>query len=84
MFNFKKTQTVSDRVSQVTQATIEVRGEAWLLSLGHGPCNDFAQLVTNTVSQESGFEHIRFETVARYIRARKAKLRALQAIAAIK
>lgn len=78
MFNFSKTQSVSKRVHEVVKSHIDTRGEAWLLSLGYQDCNDYAELVRTTVSQCSGFEHIRFETVARYIRQTKSSIKARQ------
>ncbi len=75
MFQFKKTDFVSTRVKTIINSHVESRGTIWLLSLGYQECNDYAELVRTTVSQCSGFEHIRFETVARYIRATKNALR---------
>jgi hypothetical protein len=79
MFKFSKTQYVSTRVNEIVKSHVETRGENWLLALGYQECNDYAELVRTTVSQCSGFEHIRFETVARYVRQYKARLRKKQA-----
>jgi hypothetical protein len=79
MFKFSKTQTVSYRVNEVVKSHVETRGEAWLLALGYQDCNDYAEMVRSIVSQSSGFEHVRFETVARNIRSIKSRIKAKQA-----
>lgn len=76
MFNFSKTASVASRVATVVNAHVEQRGDAWILGLGYQECNDYAALVVATVSAASQFEHIRFETVARYIRTTKNRIRA--------
>lgn len=75
MFEFKSTQSVAERVNKILDSHIEIKGESWLLKLGYADCNDYAEQVRQIVSFSSNNEHIRFETVARYIRQRKAALR---------
>lgn len=77
MYQFKKTQSVSFRVNEVIKSHIETRGENWLVSLGYGPSNDYAQSVVSLIMGLSG-DYVRFETVARYIRDHKARIRAKQ------
>lgn len=81
MYQFKSADSVSKRVNAVIKSTIETRGESWLLGLGYMECNDFAQLVVDQVSYTSGYkEHIRFETVARYVRQHKSAIRTRNAL----
>jgi len=74
MFQFSKSQTIKSRVESVLNSHLEVKSSAWLLSMGYQTCNDYAEQVRQIVSSSSGFEHVRFETVARCIRAFKVKL----------
>lgn len=77
MKQFSKTATISSRVLSVIKSDVEARSEAWLCGLGYADCNDYAQSVVNRVAYtQSGLEHIRFETVARYVRSEKSKIRA--------
>lgn len=78
MFQFEKKDSMAEKVNKVIQSHVETRGEKWLVSLGYGPSNDFAQSVTNLIMGLTG-EYVRFETVARYIRQHKARIRAKQA-----
>ena len=78
MFKFSKSNTVISRVYAVVKQDVETRGANWLLSLGYQECNDYAAIVRNTVSQCSGFEHIRSETVGVYIRKYKRSLKLQQ------
>lgn len=75
MFEFKSSQTIAERVNKILDSHIEIKGAEWLLRLGYADCNDYAEQVRQTVSFSSNNEHVRFETVARYIRQRKAALR---------
>lgn len=77
MQQFKKNQTIASRVQAIINSDVESRSETWLISLGYADCNDYAQSVVNRVScTDTGLEHIRFETVARYVRTTKSKIRA--------
>ena len=76
---FKSTDSVAKRVNTVIQSTIEIRGENWLVSLGYAECNDFAEAVRRQVSYTgTHLNECRFETVARYVRQHKARIRAKQ------
>jgi hypothetical protein len=77
MKQFSKVTTISSRVLSIIKSDVESRSEAWLVGLGYADCNDYAQSVVNRVAYtQSGIEHIRFETVARYVRTEKSKIRA--------
>ena len=77
MKQFSATQTISSRVLNIIKSDIESRSEAWLIGLGYADCNDYAQTVVNRASFcNSGIQHVRFETVARYVRTEKSKIRA--------
>jgi hypothetical protein len=77
MKQFSKTASISSRVLSVIQSDVAARSEAWICGLGYADCNDYAQSVLNRVAYTaSGFEHIRFETVTRYVRIEKSKIRA--------
>lgn len=78
MYQFKKTQSVAFRVNEVIKSHIETRGENWLLGLGYMECNDYAQSVVSLIGALSG-DYVRFETVARYIRQHKSRIRVKQA-----
>lgn len=71
MYQFKSSDSVAYKVRTVIKSHIESRGSAWLLNLGYGECNDYA---TNVAAMLQ----CRFETVTRYIRAEKARLRKAQ------
>lgn len=77
MFNLKSTDSVSRQVSKVVKSHIEANGEAWLITLGYGPSNDYAQSVVSLIMGLTG-SYVRFETVARYIRNQKAAIRSRQ------
>lgn len=79
MYQFKKSSSIASRVNEVIKSHIETRGESWLLGLGYGPSNDYAQSVVSLIMGLSG-EYVRFETVARYIRQHKARIRTKQAL----
>ena len=68
---------ISSKVYTIVNSHIETNGAGWLLSLGYGPCNDYADTVAQQVTRETGY-YIRFETVARNIRIIKARLKANQ------
>lgn len=73
---FNKYNTIASRVKSVLKTDIEAKGKAWLAGLGYAESNDYAQSVVFRVSViNGGVEHIRFETVARYIRDEKASIR---------
>lgn len=77
MDTFSKTSTIAHRVNTIIKADIERRSKGWLIGLGYQDCNDYAQTVVNRASFcINGFEHVRFETVARYIRSHKKAIRA--------
>lgn len=77
MKQFSKTSSLSSRVLSIIKSDVESRSEAWIVGLGYADCNDYAQSVVNRVAYtQSGFEHIRFESVARYVRTEKSKIRA--------
>ena len=78
MFTFKSTTTIKSRIESVVRSHVEIRGEAWLLQMGYETCNDYAAQVTELVKFASNNEHIRFETVARCIRAYKVRIKAAQ------
>lgn len=75
---FKSTDSISKRVNSVIKTDIELRGETWLVNLTYGECNDYAQKVVYQCEMLFSLsrEHVRFETVARYIRQHKARIRA--------
>lgn len=75
MFQIKSTDSISSLVNGVIKSHIDTKGEAWLLGLGYGPCNDYADSIARELTQTTGY-YVRFETVARYIRANKAAIRA--------
>lgn len=74
-FKFTKSTSIATRVAKIVKADIDNRGETWLLNLGYAECNDYAELVKFQVSQASGNEYVRFETIARNIRSIKASIR---------
>lgn len=74
-FGFKGTDKLSFRVNTIVTSHIEAKGEAWLAAMGYAESNDYALSVTQLVSFASHNEHIRFETVARYIRQQKSAIR---------
>jgi len=78
MYNIKSTQSVATQVKNVLKAHLETNGENWLITLGYGPSNDYAQSVVSLIMGLTG-TYVRFETVARYIRIEKARIRAKQA-----
>lgn len=79
MFQATKGTTTATRVNSIIDSDVESRGAGWLLGLGAGACNDYAQSVVDRASYTpTGFDPVRFETVSRYIRAHKAKLKAAQ------
>jgi hypothetical protein len=74
---FSKTSSLKSRVLTIIKADIESRSEAWIVGLGYADCNDYSQSVLNRVAYtQSGLEHIRFESVARYVRIEKSAIRA--------
>lgn len=79
MFQFKPSDSLAKKVNKVIVSHIETRGEKWFVSLGYGASNDFAESITNLIMGLTG-EYTRFETVARYIRVHKARIRAKQAL----
>lgn len=79
MYQFNKSDSVAKRVNEVIKSHIETRGETWLVSLGYAECNDYAQSVVSLIMGLSG-DYVRFETVARYIRQHKARIRTKQAL----
>lgn len=68
-------QSISTQVTKAVQQHVDTNGSQWLLGLGYMECNDFAESIRSYVSASNGGSYIRFETVARNIRAYKAKLR---------
>ena len=81
MYNIKSTQTVGQQVRTILAAHISANGENWLVSLGYGPSNDYAQSVCSLIMGLTG-TYVRFETVARYIRTKKSHIRLSQEFAA--
>lgn len=77
MKQFSTTSSIASRVLSIIKSDIESRSEAWLVGLGYADCNDYAQTVVNRASFCNGtMQHVRFETVARYVRTEKSKIRA--------
>lgn len=77
MLQFSKNNTIASRVQSIIKSDIEARSEEWLVGLGYADCNDYAQTVVGRASYTpNGIEHVRFETVARYVRTSKASIRA--------
>ena len=68
---FKKKGTIKTQVETVVKSHTDIRGEAWLLQLGFGECNDYAASVASVLQE-------RQSTVERYIREYKEILRAKQ------
>jgi len=79
MYNIKASDSVAKQVTTVLKAHLETNGDKWLISLGYGPSNDYAQSVVSLIMGLTG-TYVRFETVARYIRTEKARIRAKLAI----
>ena len=77
MFNLNKNNSIGSQVRSVLKSHIETKGENWLISLGYGPSNDYAQSVVGLIMSLTG-TYVRFETVARYIRTEKALIKAKQ------
>lgn len=69
---FNKSKSLSQQVKAVVKSHVEVNGATWLLTLGYGPSNDYAQYVADLLK-------CRFETAARYIRIEKNRVRNEQA-----
>lgn len=78
MFQIKASDSVAKQVNTILKSHIETKGENWLVSLGYGPSNDYAQSVVSLIMGLTGC-YVRFETVARYVRTEKARIRAKQA-----
>lgn len=79
MTKFSKIAPISSRVYGIVKTDVESKGASWLLTLGAGDCNDYAETVRVRASlATNGIDHVRFETVARYIRQYKVKLAAQQ------
>lgn len=77
MKQFSSSSTIASQVLNIIKSDIESRSEAWLVGLGYADCNDYAQTVVNRASVCNGsIQHVRFETVARYVRTEKSKIRA--------
>lgn len=74
MLTIKSNQSVRFQVSSVLKAHLETNGDQWLISLGYGPSNDYAQSVVSLIMGLTG-TYVRFESVARYIRTEKARIR---------
>ena len=81
MYNLSNKQSIATQVKQVIKSHIETKGESWLVSLGYGPSNDYAQSVVGLIQSLTG-TYVRFETVARYVRTEKARIRAKQRLEA--
>lgn len=75
MLQLKASQSIAGQVNTIIKSHIEAKGEAWLVSLGYGPSNDYAQSVVSLIMGLTG-QYVRFETVARYIRQHKARINA--------
>lgn len=83
MKQFSKASSIASRVNSIIKSDIESRGETWLVCLGYADCNDYAQSVVDRASYiGTTKEHVRFETVARYVRTTKAQIRAKLDLAA--
>lgn len=61
---------ISDEVKAYLNSQVEISGNSWLLNMGYAECNDYAETVRQLLSDKSG-QYLRFETVARYVRAFK-------------
>jgi hypothetical protein len=79
MYNIKASQSIATQVSTIIKSHVETKGENWLVSLGYGPSNDYAQSVVGLIMSLTGC-YVRFETVARNIRTEKARIRAKLAL----
>lgn len=74
---FNKNDTIQSRVLSIIATDVASRGESWIASLGYAASNDYAQSVVYRVAvTTNGVQHIRFETVARYVRTEKAQIKA--------
>ena len=82
MIQLKRTTAIVSQVETIVKSHIETKGENWLLTLGYGPSNDYAQSVVSLIMGLTG-NYVRFETVARNIRTIKNRIRARQAREAI-
>lgn len=79
MFQIKASDSIAKQVNAILTSHIETKGENWLVSLGYGPSNDYAQSVVSLIMGLTGC-YVRFETVARYVRQHKARIRAKQSL----
>jgi len=77
MYNINTKQTIATQVKTVIKSHVETKGEQWLVSLGYAASNDYAQSVVGLIMSLTG-QYTRFETVARYIRLEKARIRSAQ------
>lgn len=79
MKQFSKIASISSRVYGIIDTDVETKGASWLLTLGAGDCNDYAESVrVRAQLATTGIDYVRFETVARYVREYKARLKATQ------
>ena len=84
MKQFTGGSSIISRVTSIIKADVESQGEAWLLALGYAACNDYAQSVVNRAAFcVNGTQHVRFETVARYVRTAKTRIKTRNAAATI-
>jgi len=84
MKQFSQSSSIISRVTSIIKSDVESQGEAWLLALGYAACNDYAQSVVNrAMFCLTGTQHVRFETVARYVRTAKTRIKTRNAAASI-
>lgn len=77
MYSINNKQNIGQQVRAIVKSHVETNGESWLVTLGYQASNDYAQSVVGLISALTG-QYTRFETVARYIRVEKSRIRAKQ------